>query len=118
MVNIGFNACIFCSKQITKNQKIRRIMCTQCMAYIVKKLNIVSNEDNPEFIDFTVDAKSRLSLGEDIKSIFNNIPEGYEEWLKKNPFSKGFGIFSDWTTNKYKLDYKIVDLKGEFNGNI
>jgi len=44
------------------------------MAYIVKKLNIVSNEDNPEFIEFTVDAKSRLSRGEDIKSIFNNIP--------------------------------------------
>ena len=70
-------------------------MCTQCMAHIVKKLNIVSNEDNPEFIDFTVDAKSRLSLGEDIKSIFNNIPEGYEEWLKNNPFTKGFGVTSD-----------------------
>ena len=95
MGDMGLNACIFCSKQTTKNQKIRRIMCTQCMAYIVKKLNIVSNEDNPEFIDFTVDAKSRLSLGEDIKSIFNNIPEGYEEWLKKNPFSKSFGIISD-----------------------
>ena len=95
MVDIGFNACIFCSKQITKNQKIRRIMCTQCMAYFVKNLNIASNEDNPEFIDFTVDAKSKLSHGEDIKSIFNNIPEGYEEWLKKNPFSKSFGIISD-----------------------
>jgi hypothetical protein len=95
MDDIGLNACIFCSKQITKNQKIRRIMCTQCMAYIVKKLNIASNEDNPEFIDFTIDAKSRLSRGEDIKSIFNNIPEDYEEWLKKNPFSKGFGITSD-----------------------
>ena len=95
MVDIGFNACIFCSKQITKNQKIRRIMCTQCMAYIVTKLSIPSNEDNPDFIDFTVDAKSRLLHGDDIKSIFNNIPEGYEEWLKKNPFSKGFGIISD-----------------------
>ena len=95
MVDIGLNACICCSKQITKNQKIRRIMCTQCMAYIVKKLNIVSNEDSSEFIDFTVDAKSRLSRGEDIKSIFNNIPEGYDEWLKKNPFSKSFGIISD-----------------------
>ena len=99
MVDIGLNACIFCSKQISKNQKIRRIMCTQCMAYIVKKLNIVSNEDSPEFIDFTVDAKNRLSRGEDIKSIFNNIPEGYDEWLKKNPFSKSFGIISDWTTS-------------------
>ncbi len=95
MVDIGLNACIFCSKQISKNQKIRRIMCTQCMAYIVKKLNIVSNEDSPEFIDFTADAKSRLSRGEDIKSIFNNIPEGYDEWLKKNPYSKSFGIISD-----------------------
>ena len=95
MGNMGVNVCIFCSKQTTKNQKIRRIMCTKCMAYIVKKLNIVSNEDNPEFIDFTVDAKSRLSRGEDIKSIFKNIPEGYEEWLNKNPFSKSFGVISD-----------------------
>ena len=95
MTDIGVNACVYCSKQITKNQKIRRIMCTQCMAYIVTKLSIPSNEGNPLFIDFTVDAKSRLSRGEDIKSIFNNIPEGYEEWLKKNPFSKSFGIISD-----------------------
>ena len=95
MDDIGLNVCILCSKQITKNKKIRRIMCTQCMAYLVKNINIVSNEDNPEFIDFTVDAKSRLSDGEDIKSIFYNIPKGYEEWLKNNPFSKGFGIISD-----------------------
>ena len=95
MTDIGVNACIYCSKQITKNQKIRGIMCTQCMAYIVTKLSIPSNEDNPDFIDFTVDAKGRLSRGEDIKSIFNNIPEGYDEWLKKNPFSKSFGIISD-----------------------
>jgi hypothetical protein len=95
MADIGLNACIFCNKQITKNKKIRRIMCTQCMAYIVKKLNIVSNEDNPEFINFTVDAKSRLSHGEDIKSVFNNIPEGYQEWLNKNPFSKSCGVISD-----------------------
>ena len=95
MTDIGVNACIYCSKQITKNQKIRGIMCTQCMAYIVTKLSIPSNEDNPDFIDFTVDAKGRLSRGEDIKSIFNNIPEGYEEWLKNNPFTKGFGVTSD-----------------------
>jgi len=95
MTDIGVNACIYCSKQITKNQKIRGIMCTQCMAYIVTKLNIVSNEDNPEFIDFTVDARGKLSRGEDIKSIFNHIPEGYEEWLKNNPFTKGFGVTSD-----------------------
>ena len=96
MTDIGLNACICCSKQITKNQKIRRIMCNQCMAYFVKNLNIAPNEkDNSEFIDFTVDAKNRLSHGEDSKSIFNSIPEGYEEWLKKNPFSKSFGIISD-----------------------
>jgi DNA-directed RNA polymerase subunit RPC12/RpoP len=95
MTDIGVNACIYCSKQITKNQKIRGIMCTQCMAYIVTKLSIPSNEDNPDFIDFTVDAKGRLSRGDDIKSIFNNIPEGYEEWLKNNPFTKGFGVTSD-----------------------
>ena len=95
MTDIGVNACIYCSKQITKNQKIRGIMCTQCMAYIVTKLSIPSNEDNPDFIDFTVDAKGRLSRGEDIKSIFNIIPEGYEEWLKNNPFTKGFGVTSD-----------------------
>ena len=95
MTDIGLNACIFCSKQITKNQKIRRIMCNECMAYIVKKLSIPSNENNHDFIDFTADAKNRLLHGDDIKSIFNNIPEGYEEWLKKNPFSKSFGIFSD-----------------------
>ena len=95
MTDIGVNACIYCSKKITKNQKIRGIMCTQCMAYIVTKLSIPSNEDNPEFIDFTVDAKSRLSRGEDSKSIFNNIPEGYEEWLKKNSFTKGFVVTSD-----------------------
>ena len=99
MTDIGLNACIYCSKQITKNQKIRGIMCTQCMAHIVTKLSIPSNEDNPEFIEFTVDAKSRLWRGEDIKSIFNNIPEGYEEWLKNNPFTKGFGVTSDWTNS-------------------
>ena len=95
MNDIELKACIFCGKQITKNQKIRKIMCTQCMAHIVKKLNIVSNEDTPEFMEFTVDAKNRLSRGEDIELIFNNTPEGYEEWLKKNPFAKGFGIISD-----------------------
>ena len=74
MTNIELNTCIYCSKQITKNPKIRRIMCTQCMAYFVKNLNIPTNEDNSEFIDFTVDAKNRISLGEDSKSIFNEIP--------------------------------------------
>ena len=95
MDDIGLNTCICCSKQITKNQKIRRIMCNECMAYIVKKLSIPSSEYNPDFIDFTVDAKNRLLHGDDIISIFNNIPEGYEEWLKNNPFSKSFGITSD-----------------------
>jgi len=95
MDDIGYNACLFCSKQITKNQKIRRIMCNECMAYIVKKLSIPSNEYNPDFIDFTVDAKNRLLHGDDINSIFNNIPENYEEWLKNNPFSKSCGIISD-----------------------
>jgi len=99
MVDIGLNTCILCGKKITKNQKIRRIMCNECMAYIVKKLSIPSNEDNPDFIDFTVDAKGRLLHGDDIKSIFNNIPEGYEEWLKNNPFTKGFGVTSDWTNS-------------------
>ena len=70
-------------------------MCNECMAYIVKKLSIPSSEYNPDFIDFTVDAKNRLLHGDDIISIFNNIPEGYEEWLKNNPFSKSFGITSD-----------------------
>jgi hypothetical protein len=95
MTDIGVNACIFCGKQITKNRQINRIMCIECMAYIVKKLSIPSNEDNPDFIDFTADAKNRLLHNDDIKSIFNNIPEGYEEWLKKNPSAKSFGITCD-----------------------
>jgi hypothetical protein len=65
------------------------------MAHIVKNLSLTPDKNYSEYIDFTVIAKDRLASNEDVELIFNNIPEGYEEWIKKNPFTQGFGITSD-----------------------
>ena len=70
-------------------------MCNLCMAHIVKNLSLSPDEDYSGFIDFTVDAKDRLDRNEDIELIFKSIPEGYEEWIKKNPFTQSFGVTSD-----------------------
>jgi hypothetical protein len=65
------------------------------MAHIVKNLSISPDKSYSEFIDFTVDAKNRLDRNEDVELIFRSIPEGYEEWIKKNPFTQSFGVTSD-----------------------
>ena len=95
MDNIEIETCIFCSKKITKNEGLRRIMCIHCMAKIVEKLNILPNEHYSEFIDFAYGAKDRLINGEDAGLIFKNVPEGFDEWLKKNSSKTGFGLSSD-----------------------
>jgi len=70
-------------------------MCNLCMAHIVKNLSLSPDESYSGFIDFTADAKDRLERNEDVELIFKTIPEGYEEWIKKNPFTQGFGVTSD-----------------------
>jgi hypothetical protein len=65
------------------------------MAHIVKNMSLLPDESYSEFIEFTVDAKDRLDKNEDVELIFKRIPEGYEEWIKKNPFTQGFGVTSD-----------------------
>lgn len=70
-------------------------MCNLCMAHIVKNLSLSKDENYPKFIDFTVNAKDRLERDEDIELIFKTVPDGYEEWIKKNPFTQGFGVTSD-----------------------
>jgi len=70
-------------------------MCNLCMAHIVKNLSLSPDEKYSEFIDFTVNAKDRLARDEDVELIFKTIPKGYEEWIKKNPFTQGFGVTSD-----------------------
>jgi len=70
-------------------------MCNLCMAHIVKNSSLSTDKNYPEFIEFTVDAKNKLAKDENVELIFKNIPEGYEEWIKKNPFTQGFGVTSD-----------------------
>jgi len=95
MFDIELNACICCNKKITKNEGIRRIMCIYCMAKIVEKINIIPDEQFSEFTDFAYEVKDRLAKGEDAGLIFKNVPEGFDEWLKKNSLKTGFGVSSD-----------------------
>ena len=95
MVEINIDSCICCGKQITENASIRRIMCIDCMAKIIKEINIEPDEHYSDFIDFAYSVKNRLEKGEDAGEIMENIPDGFDAWLKKNSSSRGYGIISD-----------------------
>ena len=95
MPDMDINSCICCGKQITKSEIIRKIMCLDCMAKIVKDINIEPNEHYSDFIDFAYNAKNRLENGEDPGKIMKNAPEGFDDWLKKNSSLRGYGIISD-----------------------
>ncbi len=95
MADIHINSCIFCGKKITKNRNIRKIICLDCMANIVKNINIEPNEDYSDFIDFAYKVKNSLGKGEDARKILENAPEGFDLWLKNNSMSQGYGIISD-----------------------
>jgi hypothetical protein len=95
MINIDIDSCICCGKEVTKNKVIRRIMCLDCMANIIKNINIDPDEHYSDFIDFAYNAKDRLLNGEDAENIMDNAPEGFDVWLKKNSSLSGYGIISD-----------------------
>ena len=95
MVDMNMNSCLCCGKQITKNEKIRKIICLDCMANIVKEINIKPDEHYSDFIDFAYNAKNGLQKGKDVREIFENAPEGFDIWLKKNSSLRGYGIILD-----------------------
>jgi len=95
MVEMNIGSCICCGKQITKNITIRKIMCIDCMAKIIKDINIEPDEHYSDFIDFAYNIKNRLENGEDAREIMENTPEGFDAWLKKNSSLRGYGIISD-----------------------
>jgi hypothetical protein len=95
MADININSCICCGKKITKNAVIRRIICLDCMANIIKEINIAPDEHYSDFIDFAYNAKNSLLKGEDASTIMDNAPEGFDIWLKKNSSLRGYGIISD-----------------------
>ncbi|MCJ2512840.1 MAG: hypothetical protein LN408_00135 [Candidatus Thermoplasmatota archaeon] len=95
MVDMNINSCVCCGKQITKNETIRKIICLDCMANIVKNINIEPNKHYSDYIDFAYSAKNRLENGEDASKIMENAPEGFDVWLKKNSSLSGYGIISD-----------------------
>jgi hypothetical protein len=95
MVDLNINSCICCGKKITKNENIRNIMCIDCMAKIIKDINIEPDDDYSDFIDFAYDIKKRLEKGEDARKIMKNTPEGFEVWLKKNSSLSGYGLISE-----------------------
>jgi hypothetical protein len=92
---MNINSCICCGKKIIENVTIRRSICLDCMANIVKDINIEPNEHYSDFIDFAYSAKNRLEKGEDPVKIMKNAPEGFDDWLKKNSSLRGYGIISD-----------------------
>ena len=89
------DSCICCGKEVTKNNIIRRIMCMDCMANIIKNINIEPDEHYIDFIDFAYRIKDRLISGEDASDIMDNAPDGFDLWLKKNASLRGYGIISD-----------------------
>ena len=95
MADKNIDSCICCGKEVTKNNVIRRIMCMDCMANIIKNINIAPDEHYIEFIDFAYSIKERLIAGEDAIDIMDNAPDGFDLWLKKNASLSGFGIISD-----------------------
>ena len=84
--------CILCNKKITLDPGIRRTICLNCMAHLIKNLDIEPNNDYSDFLDFAYNAKDRIMKGENVVTIFNNIPDGFEDWVRKNSTKTGFGI--------------------------
>jgi len=89
----NFFNCIFCNKNIKKNN-ITKGICLDCMASIITRIDIYPDETYQKFIDFAYNAKKKLTNGESAELIFQNLPEGFEDWLKENFMKTGFGIIS------------------------
>jgi hypothetical protein len=62
------------------------------MALLVESIDINPHEDYPVFIDFAYQTLDKLNSGEDLKTIFESIPDGFEEWLINNAKKAGYGI--------------------------
>lgn len=95
MVELNIDSCICCGKEITKDSTIRKIMCIDCMAKIIKEINIEPDENYSDFIDYAYKIKMKLENGEDAREIMKNTPEGFDNWLKKNSSLSGYGLISD-----------------------
>ena len=95
MVDKNIDSCICCGKKITENVTIRTIMCIDCMAKIIKEINIEPDEDYSDYIDFAYNVKKRLEKGEEVSNIMKNTPDGFDAWLKKNSSLRGYGLISE-----------------------
>lgn len=95
MVELNINSCLCCGKAITTNSTIRTIMCIDCMAKIIKDINIEPDDHYSDFIDYAYKIKIRLEKGEDAREIMKNTPDGFDDWLKKNSSLRGYGLISD-----------------------
>ena len=92
MSNKNIEKCIFCNGKLLKNGDIKNTICFNCMAHLIKNIDIEPNKNYSEYIDFAYNAKNRLLKGEDIVSIFDNAPDGFDEWVRRNSLKTGFGI--------------------------
>jgi transcription elongation factor Elf1 len=98
--NSFFN-CIFCNRSIDKNN-VTNSICLDCMASIITRIDIYPDEGYQKFIDFAYNAKNRLFSGESANTIFQDMPDGFEDWLKENFMKTGFGIISKDSLNNKK----------------
>ena len=94
-LNKVISHCLFCNKKIVDNKGIRKSICLNCMAYIIHKIDIQPHRDYQQFIDFAYESRHRLLDGEKPEVIFQNLPNGFEEWLQNNFIKTGYGVTSD-----------------------
>ena len=90
--DVTYASCALCNKKVKAQSSTERVLCVNCMAFIVETLDINPDQDYPLFIDFAYEAKRRLRSGDEIKDIFSNKPKGFEKWLIKNHIKKGYGL--------------------------